>query len=171
MRTRIVLSSVCVIVIAASTAKLLSGVAPAPSVAGHEPAAMSALRFMSGCWQGPSRGGAMIEEYYTSPSSNIMLGTTRYIKDGRTTDYELTLIDVGQKGPVMRPHPKGKEPGEFIPVDIGHGSATWEDPAIEFPRRIIYRHLAPDSLIARIEGKSADHAIEWRMGRVTCAGS
>ncbi|MDQ6830385.1 MAG: hypothetical protein M3081_16120 [Gemmatimonadota bacterium] len=71
---------------------------------------------------------------------------------------------------MMRPHPKGKEPGAFGPIAIANGSATWEDPAIEFPRRIVYEHLAPDTLNARIEGKRSERAIAWRMGRWRARG-
>ena len=40
------------------------------------------LAFMSGCWTGPDANGATIEEHYTTPSNNLILGTTRYLRDG-----------------------------------------------------------------------------------------
>ncbi len=56
--------------------------AAAPASAQHTD--LSGLSFLTGCWAGPFAGGAgTMEEFYTSPSSNLMLGTTRYMRDER----------------------------------------------------------------------------------------
>ncbi len=53
---------------------------------------LAALGFMAGCWTGSAGGSTIIEEIYTRPSANIMLGTTRYISDKTTTMFEFSLI-------------------------------------------------------------------------------
>ena len=40
------------------------------------------LGFMAGCWRGASEGGVAIDEYYTPPSQNLILGVSRYTKGG-----------------------------------------------------------------------------------------
>jgi len=145
-----------------------------PAPAGRaQPAArslLSDLGFMAGCWRGLARSGTAIEEFYTTPSSNLILGATRYVRDGRTVDFEFTRIDQTDSGAVITPHPKGTRSVSFAPKTIERHRAVWENPTHDFPQRILYTRVADDTLIARIEGRtpSGDRALEWRMVRATC---
>ena len=53
-----------------------SGPVPAPAPP------LSAIAFMTGCWTGPSSNGATIEERYSEPSDNLMIGMSRYVRAG-----------------------------------------------------------------------------------------
>jgi hypothetical protein len=49
---------------------------------------------------------------------------------------------------------------------------VFENPAHDFPQRIIYRRLSPDSLVARIEGPGPNNTtrgIDFPMRRVNCS--
>jgi hypothetical protein len=144
---------------------LLVGVVPAR---GQAPA-VGNLAFMAGCWNGSARRGtAIIEEHWTAPTANVMLGTTRYIAGDSTLSWEFTLIESGPGGVVMTPHPSGQTPVPFRLVGSASGEAVFENPAHDFPQRITYRRVA-DTLIARIEADTPERrAREWRLTPARC---
>jgi hypothetical protein len=170
--------SVAVLLITESTAACGQaaqvGSPPRPT---HPPAAgtrearssLSDLGFMAGCWRGLTRSGTTIEEFYTTPSSNLIVGATRYVRDGRVVDFEFTRIDHTDSGAVITPHPKGVRSVSFAPKVVERDRAVWENPTHDFPQRILYTRV-DDTLVARIEGRtpSGDRALEWRMARATC---
>lgn len=149
-------------------ALLLTAAAPsAPAV----PGPLEPLRFMAGCWRGSSGRDQVIEEHYTSPSANLILGMTRYTRDGVATGYEFSTIAVKDSAVVLTPRPEGQQPVPFPLTRLDRSSAVWENPAHDFPTRIAYRRLPGDTLAARIEGPGPDGATvseEWRMARVRC---
>lgn len=145
----------------------------APALASAQaPAPLSALGFMSGCWQGTAGRGRTIQELYTTPTHNVMQGVTRYLRNDSVIDYEFTLIQATARGPRITPHPKGQAATSFEVKETAPGRVVWENLGHDFPQRIIYRSLGNDSLVARIEGKTerGDQAMEWRMGRMACPG-
>jgi Domain of unknown function (DUF6265) len=129
------------------------------------------LGFMAGCWRGESEGGAVIHEYYTPPSDNLMLGLSRYTKGGRVTSYEFTTIAVrGDSDLVLTPRPEGQQPADFRLTRLEPGMAIWSNPQHDFPQVISYRKRGSDSLVARIEGPGpgGTRSSEWKMRRVPC---
>jgi hypothetical protein len=126
---------------------------------------LSAISFMSGCWTGPSPDGATIEEHYTAPLENLLLGMTRYVRNGRVVDFEFTTVERTDSTFVMTPRPKGVKSDAFPLKEASDGKATWENPKHDFPQRIIYRRGADGSLIARIEGTTpkGERHVEWTM--------
>jgi len=145
---------------------LLVLVAPEPS----QPPSLETLRFMTGCWRGPAGGGATLEEYYTAPAANLMLGVSRYLREGKVTDYEFTSIEQRDSDLVITPWPKGQPPASFRLRRLGDKEVVWANPEHDFPQVISYRRVAPDSLVARIEGPGPQgtRAMEWRMARAEC---
>ncbi len=130
------------------------------------------LGFMAGCWRGASEGGAVIDEYYTPPSKNLMLGVSRYTKGGRVTSYEFaTIAAEGDSDLVLTPRPVGQSPADFNLTKLQPGMAVWSNPRHDFPQLISYRRSGTDSLAARIEGPGPNgtQSSEWRMGKVPCA--
>jgi hypothetical protein len=146
--------------------------ASAPSPSDREPPPLTALAFMAGCWRGPSGDGTTIEEYYTAPAENLMLGVSRYTKGGRVINYEFSTLAREGTEIVLTPRPSGQEPAPFRLTRLDSAGATWENPTHDFPTLIAYRRGSGDSLIARIEGPGRDgqRAMEWRMGRASCGG-
>jgi Domain of unknown function (DUF6265) len=128
---------------------------------------------MAGCWRGVTRSGTTIEEFYSGPSSNMIVGATRYVRDGRVVDFEFARIDQTDSGAVLTPHPRGVRSVSFAPAIVGANRIVWENPTHDFPQRIMYTRVAADSLVARIEGRTTagDRALEWRMGRAACEAS
>lgn len=144
--------------------------APGPVPSGGTAPTLAGLAFMAGCWRGPAGRGTTIEEYYTVPSDNLILGVSRYVEGGRVTGYEFTTIAQEDTAIVLTPRPSGQAPVPFRLTRLDSTGATWENPAHDFPTRIEYRRGAGDSLAARIEGPGPGgrRTVEWRMGRATC---
>jgi hypothetical protein len=146
--------------------------APGPQEA---PRDLSRLAFMAGCWNGAfsARDGATgtIEERYTSPSLNVMLGTTRYLLDGRAVQFELTTIRLEEAGIVLLPYPGGTPSEHGFPLtSVSEAEAIFEAPEHDFPKRIIYRRSG-DELRARIDGgEGSEQGAEWQMSAVACGG-
>ncbi len=151
-------------------ASVLVGAQLAPGgVAGRQD--LADLSFMAGCWEGSfssSGAGGTIEEHYTAPTDNVMLGTTRYIVDGITTMFEFTKIERDSAGVVLTPYPRGR-PSEhgFRLTRSGAEEAVFEAPGHDFPKRIIYRKLG-EWLVARIDDGSDGKAQEWTMEAASC---
>jgi hypothetical protein len=148
---------------------LLAGTSvPAPSSTAS--GTLADLAFMAGCWRGPSGDGTTIEEYYTPPTDNLMLGVSRYTKTARVVSYEFSTIAREGTDIVLTPRPSGQEPAPFRLTRLDSAGAVWENPAHDFPTLIAYRRGPGDSLIARIEGPGRDgtRSMEWRMGPATC---
>ena len=131
---------------------------------------IAALGFMSGCWSGPAGQGGTIEEYYTRPSANVMLGLTRYLRGDRVTGFEFTSFVRQDSAIVVTPRPEGQEPAEFRMTRLDRTNAVWENPRHDFPQLISYRLLPGDTLVARIEGPGPQgkQSEEWRMTRIRC---
>lgn len=62
---------------------------------------LSDLSFMMGLWQADWNGG-MGEEHWSPPSGDSMIGTFRFVKDGKGRFYELMVIEQTTHGPVLR---------------------------------------------------------------------
>ena len=126
---------------------------------------LSAISFMTGCWTGASPNGATIEEHYSATSENLLIGMTRYVRNGRVVDYEFTTVERTDSTFVMTPRPKGVKSDSFPLKEVSDGRATWENLQHDFPQRIIYRRGADGALIARIEGKTpaGERHVEWTM--------
>jgi len=128
------------------------------------------LAFMAGCWRGEFANGAALEEIYTAPSANLILGLSRFLRGGRAVQYEFSRITADSTGIMLLPFPAG-EPSEhaFRLTALTDGSATFEAPEHDFPKRIRYAAGADGSLTARIDGGTDEaRAQEWRMRPVSC---
>lgn len=128
------------------------------------------LGFMTGCWKGELENGAALEEIYTAPSTNLILGISRYMRDGRAVQYEFSRITADSTGIELLPFPGGN-PSEhaFRLTALRGDAATFEAPEHDFPKRIRYSRAPDGSLTARVDGGTEDpRAQEWRMMPVRC---
>ena len=136
------------------------------------PFALDQLAFVAGCWEGPfardSLEGTM-EEHYTTPTENFILGTTRYIINGITVEYELAVIRRDSDGRVaLIPYPGGAMATPFLLTMAADQTAIFENPGNEFPKRIIYRLNRDGRLHARIDSGVGTDGIEWWLSPAEC---
>ena len=64
-------------------------------------ASLADLAFIAGAWKG-ELGGAVIEEQWSAPEGDHMMGMFRFVKDGKVTFYEMQSIEQNEGPPVLR---------------------------------------------------------------------
>lgn len=157
---------------------LMGAVAPAPAdgatFAGVDPViperGLESLAWLAGCWSNP-RGEAGSGEYWQPPAGGTMLGLGRLVRGGRTVEYEFLRLHVDPEGRVVyTATPSGQAETSFVASAIGVGGATFENPAHDFPQRIVYIRDAAAGMTVRIEGprQGRPHAVEFRFERAAC---
>lgn len=100
-----------------------------------------------------------------------MLGMGRTVANGKTVEYEFVQIREEADGAIYYVAKLSGQPeASFKLIKLQNREATFENPAHDFPQRIIYR-LEPDgSLFARVEGTSKGKArgFDYPMKRARC---
>ena len=121
------------------------------------------LSWMAGSWTGESRGIQM-EEHWTAPKGNSMVGIHRDVGKGRTMLFEFLRIEQRGDQLVYLSMPNGRSPATPFPLkEISGNRVVFENPKHDFPQRIIYWKDGND-LRARIEGtkNGKTGGEEWR---------
>lgn len=127
--------------------------------------AMASLAWMTGSWSGESQGLEM-EEHWTAPKGNSMIGIHRDVAKGQTRSFEFLRIEQQGDQIVYLSMPKGRSPATPFPLkEMTATRVVFENPAHDFPQRIIYWKDGND-LRARIEGtvNGKAESEEWRWG-------
>lgn len=143
------------LVLVLSLPSLLSAQGTKPSIAD--------LSWLSGSWSGESNGVRM-EEHWTAPDGNSMVGMHRDVGKGRTMLFEFLRIEQRGDQITYLSMPNGRSPATPFPLKELTGTrVVFENPAHDFPQRIIYWKDGAD-LRARIEGTVNGKAgsEEWR---------
>lgn len=114
---------------------------------------ISELAWISGDWQTAAGGRAQIEEHWTQPAGGSLLGMSRTVAGGKTAEFEFLRIEQREDGIHYVAQPKGRCPQTDFRLTRGTDQeAVFENPAHDFPKRIIYRKTAEDALTASIDG-------------------
>jgi len=130
--------------------------APVPmSALGQEQkASTDGLGWMAGCWELTARNGTMvISEQWMKPAGGSLIGMSRTVSGGKTVAWEFIRIVTDADGIsyVAKPQ-QNKDETVFKIAKFSPNELVFENPAHDFPQRIIYRNPGPDALFARIEG-------------------
>jgi hypothetical protein len=97
------------------------------------------------------------------PAGGAMLAVSRTVKGDRMTAFEFLRIVERDGGLVYVAQPGGRPPTEFVLTAIGADSATFENPAHDFPKRIRYAKRADGSLEASVsDGKGKGETLVFR---------
>ncbi|MEZ4703345.1 MAG: DUF6265 family protein [Rhodothermales bacterium] len=122
---------------------------PAPTLAN--------LAFIAGHWQGEPEG-AFIEEIWSAPNGNTMMGSFRYVQEGEAVFFELMTIDTIDPVPSLRIKHfsagliawEDKEEVHVFPlVRVENREAVFEAP--DGRKRLIYRRDTDDDLLVTLE--------------------
>lgn len=102
-----------------------------------------------------------------------MLGTSQTIRGDSTVEYEQIRIADRGTSVVYFAHPSRQQPAEFVAPSVSDTLAIFENPAHDFPQRVIYRKRGADSLIARVEGlrNGQLRGVNFPYGRVACVAA
>ena len=131
------------------TTLLLS--AAAPRVGGQAPSDVDRLAWLAGCWTQP-RANGVLEEHWMAPLGGSMLGMSRTVVDGRTREYEFVRIMAVEGRLAYIAKPSGQAEATFPVKTLEDGLVVFENPAHDFPQRVIYRRNTDGTITARIEG-------------------
>lgn len=143
---------------AAGLAWLLMGqAAPAPDV--------GTLRWMSGHWEVLTAQARWTEEHWSVERGGVMLGFSRTLSGTRLSEFEFLRIQAGTDGvPVYVAQPGGRPPVAFRLAAHDANSATFENPAHDFPQRIRYVRTG-DAMVATISAMDGSNAMSWTYRR------
>lgn len=154
----------------------LSGVgsaAAAPPVPGELAAGGTPLLapygWLAGCWE-QRAGNRLVEEQWMAPRGGTMLGMSRTTRGDTLVEYEQVRIFERGGKLVYAAHPSGQKPAEFESIALTDSLIVFENPTHDFPQRIVYQRVGPDSLIARVEGISRGRArsFQFPYAHVAC---
>ncbi len=141
-------------------------------IAGANP--LARLAWLQGCWGAAAGAEAGSVEQWSSPAGGTMIGASRTIRGNKTVDYEfLQIREIEPNVLAYIPQPQGRAPTVFRMSKQSDNETVFENPAHDFPQRIIYRRNSDGSLHARIEGRSkgGEKGMDFPMKRVSCEAS
>lgn len=126
---------------------------PTPAPLARTQATMAQVEWIAGVWTG-ARGSSTIEERWTPPAGGSMLAISRTLRDGLQSAFEFLCIVERDGGLVYTAMPNGRTPAtDFTLTKVDASSATFENPAHDFPKMIRYTKLPDGSLEATISGE------------------
>lgn len=154
-------------------AMLLAGCCP-PSTLVSSPSAapsdgsLSAVAWLAGTWLSDDE---QTEEHWSPPRGGTMMGHGRTVVGGQTRHYEHLRLEAKGTEIVYHASPAGQPAASFSLVEEGVEQADarliFDNPAHDYPQRIIYERVAPGQLRMRIEGVAdgAPKSSSWQMRR------
>jgi hypothetical protein len=122
----------------------------------------SRLAWMEGRWSG-QKDGVVTEEHWTSPAGGVLLGVNKSVKAGRLVSFEFLRIEAQDGRLVYLASPRSAPPTPFRMTSLSERRVVFENPAHDFPQRILYWLDEAGALHARIEGRigNREAAEEW----------
>ncbi|QNM96193.1 DUF6265 family protein [Chitinimonas koreensis] len=130
----------------------------------------SSLAWLAGCWAA-EHGEAGSGEHWLPPAGGTLLGVSRTVRNGQTVAHEFMQIRSDAEGRLVYiALPSGQREATFTATLLDAQQVAFENPAHDFPQRIVYRLQQPDRLLARIEGtrKGIARAVDFPLRRVPC---
>lgn len=125
------------------------------------------LSWIAGRWQTAPGGRRQVEEHWTSVAGGTMMGMSRTVAGEKTVEFEYVRIEQRADGIYYVAHPKARCPGtDFKLTKASATEAVFENPQHDFPKRIIYRKTADDSLTASIDGGEGTKAMTFAFQRM-----
>ncbi len=127
------------------------------------------VAWMAGCW-GLDQGARRTEEQWMKLAGKSMIGMARTVAGEKTVFTESLQIRENEQGMALLVSINLGKPTVFQAARVSGREVVFENPAHDFPQRIIYRLEADGSLFARIEGEEKGKAkgTDFPMKRVAC---
>jgi len=124
------------------------------------------LAWIAGAWETAPGGKRQSEEHWTTAAGATMMGMSRTVAGEKTVEFEYLRIEQRADGIYYVAHPKARCPGtDFKLTRASANEAVFENPQHDFPKRIIYRKGADDSLTASVDGGEGTKAISYAYRR------
>jgi hypothetical protein len=111
------------------------------------------LSWMAGCWM-QVRANGRVDEQWMAPGGGVMIGMSRTRQGRQAARIRVLRIAPGADGKLgFIADPSGQPEATFPLKEITDDSVVFEDPAHDFPQRILYKRVDDNTIIARIEGQ------------------
>ena len=146
--------------------------APPPAVPAA-PLPLQDFAWLAGCWEGKVNKRDFREEWLPL-RGEIMVGASQTASQGKTQSYEFLRLEPRADAIYYIPMPSGRKETLFRmtskKTDGEDVIFTFENPAGDFPQRIIYRHGSGGWLYAHVGGMVNGEAKEviYPMRHVDC---
>ena len=142
----------------------------APGAKAQQSTPIDGAAWMAGCWEQrtPNR---LTMEMWMPPAGGTMMGASRTTMGAATREYEQLRLHTAGDTLIYSALPSGQRQADFRSTSITPGVLVFENPAHDFPRKITYRRVGQDSLIARVEGPGPNNTtrgFDVRMRRASC---
>ena len=116
------------------------------------------IGWLAGDWQLGS-AARCVEEQWTAASSNMLIGMSRTVAEGRTTSFEFMRIEARADGIYYVAQPGGRPPVDFKLASESPAELVFVNPGhADHLKKIVYRREADGRLTARIEGENGGKA-------------
>jgi Domain of unknown function (DUF6265) len=114
-------------------------------------ATIADVAWIGGVWVGGAN--SVVEERWTPPSGGSMLAISRTMRNNAMTAFEFLCIVERNGGLVYTAMPNARmPPTDFTLTKVTPDSATFENPAHDFPKMIRYSRLPDGSLETLVAG-------------------
>ena len=127
------------------------------------------LAWIAGHWR-IEQGDRLVDEQWMAPVAGLMMGMARNVQGGKVREYEFTLLRQEPNGDIFYiASPSKQAETAFKLTSLSGGTAVFENPEHDFPKKIVYARQADGSLLAAIEGPGRDgkpQRVEYPFKRV-----
>jgi Domain of unknown function (DUF6265) len=123
--------------------------------------------WLAGTWE-MTAGQRVVEEHWTTPTANRMIGMSRTVSGDRTAEFEFLRIEKRGDDLFYVPQPNGRPPVAFKLTSSTDGRFIFENNTAEdHVKKIEYRREGDDGLYARVDGAQdgKPFALEFRYRR------
>jgi hypothetical protein len=147
-------------------------IAGSPRPAAPMAAGISAVQWIGGTWSTAGVAApppattaappvsAVTEERWTSPAGGVMLAVARGVRGTTMPSFEFLCIAERAGGLVYTAMPNGRTPAtDFMLTSMTDTSATFENPAHDFPKKIRYSLTPEGMLLTEVSGAPGSRVI------------
>ncbi len=117
-------------------------------------ASINDASWLVGTWGDEQNGERIHEEW--KYADGILIGKSVTISEGNPPFSETMRIEPREGGLVFIVSVRGEAPVTFTATRVAPGEVIFENPAHDYPQRILYQQVTADSIYARIDGSSDD---------------
>lgn len=127
------------------------------------------LGWLAGCHE-LRTGTRVVHEQWMAPLGGMMMGMSRTVAGDSVREFEHIRIETRSGNPTYVAHPSRQAETAFAAELVSDTLVVFANPAHDFPKKISYRKVGADSVIARIEGPRGGQVrgINFPMRRVAC---
>jgi hypothetical protein len=128
------------------------------------PATIDALGWLVGDWRG-TVGGNNVEERWMPAAGGAMIGTSRSTRGTSMVEFEFLCIAQRAGGLVYTAMPNGGGTTDFLSTKVSSNSVTFENPAHDFPRSIVYTRNTDGGIDVVVAGAPGQRVLTYSFAK------